>query len=99
MCWGGYCTLLGPLRPAGLVRGNSGAGNGFCLTQPAADINLLDVVKAVGWSIQLELPPVPVKGGVELHRRLQAACDDAAEAGRAALRGVSLADLLNGEGG
>jgi hypothetical protein len=41
---------------------------------------------------------VPVKSDDDLHRRLQAACDDAAEAGRAALRAVSLADFINGKG-
>jgi hypothetical protein len=55
------------------------------------------VAEAVGWSFQLELPRVPVKGGGEVRRRLQAACDDAAKAGRAVLRKVSLADLLDGE--
>ena len=69
-------TLLDPLRRAGLVRGNSGAGNGFHLTRPAADINLLDVVEAGGWRLRLELPKIPVKGGDDLHRGLQAACDD-----------------------
>jgi hypothetical protein len=32
----------------------------------------------------------------ELHRRLQVACDEAAEAGEELLRTVSLADLLHG---
>jgi len=40
---------------------------------------------------------VPVKDGDELHRRMQAVCDEAAEAGRAVLRAVSLADLLEGK--
>jgi hypothetical protein len=38
-----------------------------------------------------------VKGGVKLHRGLQLARDEAAEAGRSVLRAVSLADLLDGE--
>jgi hypothetical protein len=40
---------------------------------------------------------VTVKGDDVLHCRLQAACDEAAEAGRAVLRSVGLADLFDGE--
>jgi DNA-binding IscR family transcriptional regulator len=70
----------------------------YRLTRPTADVTLLDIIEAVGWSLPLELPRVRVKGGAVLHRRLQAACDGAPEAGRAVLRAVSLADLLSGEG-
>lgn len=48
--------------------------------------------------VLLQLPRVAVKGGRELHRRMQAACEEAAEAGRAALRAVSLAELHAGNG-
>jgi transcriptional regulator with XRE-family HTH domain len=78
--------VMGPLQWAGLV------------TRAAADITLLDVAEAVGESIQLELPKVSVRGRAGLHRRLQAACDETAEAGRAVLLAVSLADLLDGKG-
>jgi DNA-binding IscR family transcriptional regulator/DNA-binding XRE family transcriptional regulator len=90
-------AVIGPLRRAGLAKCGRGPGQGFRLARPLADMTLLDVVKAVGWSIQLQLPPVPVNGGDHLHRRLQAACDEAAEAGRAVLGAVSLADLLGGD--
>jgi DNA-binding IscR family transcriptional regulator/DNA-binding XRE family transcriptional regulator len=87
-------TVAGHLRRAGLVQCGMGPGHGYRLTRPAVDISLLDLAEAVGWSAQLELPAMPVKGGDGLHRRLQAACDEATEAGRAALQAVSLADLL-----
>src|SRR5262245_32851399 len=48
---------------------------GYRPTRPAEDIRLLDIVEAVGGSVRLELPRVPIKGGDELHRRLQAADD------------------------
>jgi DNA-binding IscR family transcriptional regulator len=88
---------LRPLRAAGLLVARKGA-SGYRLARPAADMTLLDVAEAVGWSLQMELPAVPVEGGTVLLRRLQTACDEAAEAGRVALRAVSLADLLDGEG-
>jgi DNA-binding IscR family transcriptional regulator len=88
-----------PSSPAagGLIVGVGRSLPGQRLTRPAEDICLLDVVEAVGGSVTLELPRVPVKGGAELHRWLQAACDEGAEAGRAVLGAVSLADLVGGE--
>jgi hypothetical protein len=80
----------------GITMGIGRGLSGYRLTRPAEDNSLLDVAEAVGWSVRLELPRVPVKGGAGLHRRLQAAWDDAAEMGRAFLRAVSLADLLDG---
>jgi DNA-binding IscR family transcriptional regulator/DNA-binding XRE family transcriptional regulator len=91
-------TALRLLRAGGLVAAARKGRFGYRLPRPAKDIRLLDVVEAVGGSVRLELAPVPVLDGDELHRRLQAACDDAAEAGRAVLRAVSLAELLDGEG-
>jgi DNA-binding IscR family transcriptional regulator len=90
-------TALEAVRQSHLIVSKKGPGGGYRLARPAEDISLLDVAEAVGWSVRLELPRVPVRGGDELHRRLQGACDDAAEAGWAALRAVSLADLLDGE--
>jgi DNA-binding IscR family transcriptional regulator len=89
-------TAIPPLRDGRLIAAGKGPEYGYRLTRPATEITLLDILEAVGWRVRLELPRVPVKGGDELHRRLQAACDDAAEAGRAVLRAVSLADLLAG---
>jgi DNA-binding IscR family transcriptional regulator len=92
----GRTKAVASLAKAGLIVGATGPGNGYRLARPAKDIRLLDVVEAVGWSLRLELPAVPVKDGDDLHRRLQAACEEAAEAGRAVLRAVSLANLLGG---
>jgi DNA-binding IscR family transcriptional regulator len=78
------------------VKCGRGPGHGYRLARPAADITLLDIVEATGGTVRLDLPAVPVKDGDDLHRRLKAACDDAAEAGRAVLRAVSLVDLLDG---
>jgi DNA-binding IscR family transcriptional regulator len=85
------------LTKAGLIAGTTGPGNGYRLARSAKDINMFDVVEAVGWSVRLELPPVPVRGGDELQRRLQAVCEEAAEAGGAVLRTVTLADLHDRE--
>jgi transcriptional regulator with XRE-family HTH domain len=97
LCCVGRTKAVASLVQAGLIVGTTGPGNGYRLARPAKDIRLLEVVEAVGWSLRLELPRVPVKDGDELHGQLQAACDDAAEAGRAMLREESLADLV-GEG-
>jgi Iron-dependent Transcriptional regulator/Helix-turn-helix domain/Homeodomain-like domain len=98
-CGVGRRRAIAQLRKGGLIAAVGRGLSGYRLARPAKDIRLLDVAEAVGSSVQLELPVVPVKGGDELHRRLQVACDDAAEAAQAVLWAVSLEDLLSGEGG
>jgi DNA-binding IscR family transcriptional regulator len=95
-CGVGRRSAIAPLREGGPIAAVGRGLSGYRLVRPAKDIRLLDVAEAVGWSVQLELPVVAVKGGDELHRRLQKACDDAAEAGRAVLGTVSLTDLVGG---
>jgi Rrf2 family transcriptional regulator, iron-sulfur cluster assembly transcription factor len=84
-----------PLRGAGLAGCGRRPGHGYRLARPAAEITLLDVVEALGGPVCVELPAVPVEGGTELHRRMLAGYDAAAEAGQAVPQGVSLADLFD----
>jgi DNA-binding IscR family transcriptional regulator len=90
-------AAISPLRDARLIVAARNGPYGYRLARPAAEIKLLDVVEALGWPVCLELPEVPGEGDDDLHRRLLSACDAAAEAARAALRAVSLADLLDRE--
>src|SRR5262249_12739581 len=56
-------TAVGPWRRAGLIATAKKEGYSYRLTRPAAEITLLDVAEAVGGSLRLGLPRVPVKGG------------------------------------
>ena len=83
--------ILGRLVRAGLLNAAKGPGGGFVLARPARQVTLLAIIEATDG---------PVGGAAfaadratPLDRRLQAACDDAAEALRRRLAGVTLADL------
>ncbi len=88
-------SVVNELRKAGLVRSQRGCEGGYWLGRPAADITLLDVVRAVdGDLITLRGAPLagldypgPAAGLPDVWRRIEA--DTAA-----VLAGVDLASLL-----
>jgi Rrf2 family protein len=90
--------LLGVLRPlvtAGVLRSLNGRHGGYRLARPAQDITLLEVIEAVDGPIRGDAPPVGAgKEGAALAKRLQEACDRAAELVRGRLAKVTLADLV-----
>jgi Rrf2 family protein len=91
---GGFLLkVLTPLVEAGVLRSDRGLGGGFRLARPARSITLLEVLEAVEGPIQGRMDAVGAGGGAPLDARLQAVCDDVAEAVRRRLGKVSLADL------
>ncbi|MFF6958743.1 Rrf2 family transcriptional regulator [Streptomyces sp. NPDC008317] len=88
-------SVVGELRRAGLVRSQRGCEGGYWLTRPAAEITLLDVVRAVdGEVITLrgeplaELAyPTPATGLPSVWRTIE-------EGAAAVLAGVTIAALL-----
>jgi Rrf2 family protein len=88
-------SVVGELRRAGLVRSQRGCEGGYWLTRPAAEITLLDVVRAVdGEVITLrgeplsELAyPAPAAGLPGVWRTVE-------EGAAAVLAGVTIAALL-----
>jgi Rrf2 family protein len=85
--------VLVALVRARILLSVKGPNGGYRLVRSAKDISLLEIVEAVDGPIRGDAPrEVDVDGG-QLDRRLQAACDHAAEIVRAALGRVSVAEL------
>jgi Rrf2 family protein len=93
--------LLGVLRPlviAGVLRSLKGRHGGYRLARPAKDITLLEVIEAVDGPIRGDAPPVGAgPEGAAVAKRLQEACDGAAELVRGRLARVTLAELVRGK--
>src|SRR5262245_49828672 len=85
--------VLKPLVGAGVLRSVKGPHGGYALARPAKEISLLEVVEAVDGPIRGQVPLFATAKGDVLDRRLQAACDEAAETVRDRLGRVSIADL------
>jgi Rrf2 family protein len=85
--------VLKPLVSAGVLDSARGPNGGYRLARAAKAVTLLDIVEAVEGPVQGEAPPVGLDGAAALDKRLQAACEKAAEVTRRRLRRVSLADL------
>jgi hypothetical protein len=88
-------ALRGGLAASTALARRRKAGSG-AVANPLGKAGLVKCGKRRGHGYRL-LPQVPVKGGDDLHRRLQAAWGFAAEAGRSVLWAVRLADLFDGE--
>jgi Rrf2 family protein len=90
--------VLAPLVRAGIVRAAPESTGGYRLARAAKRITLLEVVEAIDGPLHGEVPRwADGAEGARLDGRLQQACDAAADAARARLGKVSLADLA-GEG-
>lgn len=87
-------NALKRLVTAGVLRSAKGHHGGYVLARPARAVTLREVVEAVDGPLRGDAPADALGGG-ELHRRLQAACDQAAEATRRVLARVRLADLAD----
>ena len=83
--------VLRPLVNAGLLRSNKGPNGGYQLAKAAGAITLLEVVEAAEGPVRGEAPAVG--DDAALHRRLQAACDNAADVVRQSLKGVTVKGL------
>jgi Rrf2 family protein len=88
--------VLKKLAARGVLASARGPAGGFRLARPAAAVTMLEVVEAVQGPVRGEVPEVEAADGGRLRRRLQRACDEAAEAARQKLGKVTLADLAGG---
>ncbi len=86
--------ILKPMVSAGLLYSVKGPHGGYRLAKPAAQISLLDVIEAVEGPIRGRLAFAAGAGDAAVQRRLEAACEDAAEKTKKILKGVKLAQLL-----
>ena len=92
--------VLQNLARRGLINSQLGRGGGYRLEKPADQITLLDVVEATDGPIDAAMPlrlTDPGAGpGLDL---LQSICEQAAEAVRRELSGVTVADLARAQEG
>jgi Rrf2 family protein len=89
---------LRPLARAGLLVTRKGPNGGIALGRPARSLSLLEVVELVDGPFRGEAPPAG-RGddAAALNRRLQGACDEAAELVRRRLGEVTVAELARAE--
>jgi Rrf2 family protein len=87
--------VLQQLANADLINGRRGVGGGYQLNRPASQINLLDVVNAVGDLHRIETCPLGLANHgpnlCPLHRRM----DEAAAKVIDVFQGVTLQDLVS----
>jgi Rrf2 family protein len=86
--------VLQQLAASRFIEGRRGVGGGYRLTRPAAQVQLIDVIRSVGRLGRIESCPLGLSNhGMSLcplHRKL----DEAAEKVIEVLSGVSIQDLL-----
>ena len=87
--------LMGQLAGAGLLTSVRGAGGGFALARPAADISLADIVEAVEGPIALTMCSDGVNHdcALDAHCRVKPHMGIVGNAVRGALGSVSLQEL------
>ena len=87
--------LMGQLAGAGLLTSVRGAGGGFALARPAADISLADIVEAVEGPIALTMCSDGVNHdcALDAHCRVKPHMGIVGNAVRGALGAVSLTEL------
>ncbi|MFZ4573603.1 MAG: RrF2 family transcriptional regulator [Phycisphaerales bacterium] len=90
--------VLQQLAAAGLIEGRRGVGGGYKLARPATDINMLEIIRAVGRLQRITTCPLGLSNHgpnlCPLHRRM----DDAANMLIERFSGVSLSDLISDAG-
>ena len=87
--------LMGQLAACGLLTSSRGAGGGFALARPAADISLADIVEAVEGPIALTMCADGVNHDciLDAHCRVKPNMGVVGKAVRGALGAVSLTEL------
>jgi Rrf2 family protein len=85
--------LLLPLVSAGILRSVRGPGGGYRLARPASGVTVLEVIQAVDGPIRGEAPAVGKGAAAAFDRRLQDACEHAAQLTRDRLAKTTIADL------
>ena len=87
--------LMGQLAACGLLTSSRGAGGGFALARPAADISLADIVEAVEGPIALTMCADGVNHDciLDAHCRVKPHMGVVGNAVRGALGAVSLTEL------
>jgi len=86
--------ILKPMVSAGLLLSVKGPHGGYRLAKPALQISLLDIVEAVEGPIRGRLAFSPGGSDIVVHKKLEAACEDAAGKTRKILQAVKLSQLL-----
>ena len=89
--------VLVSLARAGVLTSDRGPHGGYRLARPARDISLLEVVEAVDGPLRGEIPRWSGSGTSDLDRRLDRVCREVALVLRGYLRGISLAELADGQ--
>ena len=87
--------ILLQLKAAGLVTSTRGAAGGYRLARPPEDITLADIRGAIEGDGDAAPATAELAGRSRAAAALAAAWDEGARAEADALRGVSLADLLD----
>ena len=87
--------ILLQLKAAGLVTSTRGAAGGYRLARPPEDITLADIRGAIEGDGDAAPTTAELAGRSRAAAALAAAWDEGARAEADALRGVSLADLLD----
>ena len=87
--------LMGQLATSGLLSSVRGAGGGFALSRPAADINLADIVEAVEGPIALTMcsDGINHECALDAHCKIKPHMGIVGNAVRGALGAVSLTEL------
>ncbi|MFN9994195.1 MAG: RrF2 family transcriptional regulator [Phycisphaerales bacterium] len=87
--------VLQQLANAGLITGRRGVGGGYKLARPASEINILDIIRAVGRLQRITTCPLGLSNHgpnlCPLHRRM----DEAAASLIERFSGVHLSDLIS----
>ncbi len=84
--------VLRPLVTRGILRSIKGPNGGYSLARDPKEITLLDILEAVDGPVRGQVP-FEGQDARALECRLQAVCDQAAEAARRHFRKVRLSDL------
>ena len=90
--------VLKPLADRGILQSLKGPRGGYRLARPVSKITILEVIETVEGPIRGQVSFAEGKDNLKTDDRLEAVCDQAAEALRKQLRAITLAELV-GKGG
>src|SRR5262249_34564543 len=84
--------VLKPLVSAGVLHSIKGPNGGYRLARPASEVTLLDIVEAVDGPVRGQAPVTDAHSAA-LDKRLDAICNEAADATRRQLQRVKISEL------